>query len=210
MRLLSRLSFVFLLLFGMCAVDAASAQKKDKDKEITDTKKPVEGQAVALGTAVDPKIYKIGAEDVINVRVWREPELSGPVMVRPDGKINIALVGELQAEGLTPDELGKMVVEALKDKLTKPEVFIQVQQVNSKKYYISGEVNRTGSFPLVTPISVFEALSIAGGLREYANQKNIIIVRGTERLKFNYKEVVDGKNLKQNVALQNGDHIIVR
>lgn len=210
MRLLSRFSFVFLLLFGMCAADVASAQKKEKDKEITDTKKPVEGQAAALGTAVDPKTYKLGAEDVINVRVWREPELSGPIMVRPDGKINMALVGELQAEGLTPDELGKAVIEALKDKLTKPEVFIQVQQVNSKKYYISGEVNRTGSFPLVTPVSVFEALSIAGGLREYANQKNIVIVRGTERLKFNYKEVVDGKNLKQNVALQNGDHIIVR
>ena len=111
------------------------------------------------------------------VRVWREPDLSGPMMVRPDGKITLPLIGELRAEGMTPDELGKAITEALKEKLTRPEVFIQVQQVNSKKYYITGEVNRTGSFPLVTPVTVFEALSIAGGLREYANQKNIEIGR---------------------------------
>ena len=206
MRFPSRFSIVFLLVFA----GLASAQKKDKDQDVNETKKGVEVQSTSLGTAVDPKTYKIGAEDVIVVRVWREPDLSGPIMVRPDGKITMPLIGELKAEGMTPDELGKAVTEALKDKLTRPEVFIQVQQVNSKKYYISGEVNRTGSFPLVTPVTVFEALSIAGGLREYANQKNIVIVRGNERLKFNYREVVDGKNLKQNVTLQNGDHIIVR
>lgn len=206
MRFPSRCLIVFLLVFA----GLASAQKKDKEQDVNEAKKGVEVQSGALGTAVDPKTYKIGAEDVIMVRVWREPDLSGPMMVRPDGKITLPLIGELRAEGMTPDELGKAITEALKEKLTRPEVFIQVQQVNSKKYYITGEVNRTGSFPLVTPVTVFEALSIAGGLREYANQKNIVIVRGNERLKFNYKEVVDGKNLKQNVILQNGDHIIVR
>ncbi|MBS1828939.1 MAG: polysaccharide biosynthesis/export family protein [Acidobacteria bacterium] len=207
MRFPSRFSIVFLLVFA----GLASAQKpQKKDQEVSEAKKGVEVPATSLGTAVDPKTYKIGAEDVVNIRVWREAELSGPIMVRPDGKITMPLIGELKAEGMTPDELGKAITEALKDKLTRPEVFIQVQQVNSKKYYITGEVNRTGSFPLVTPITVFEALSIAGGLREYANQKNIVIVRGNDRLKFNYKEVVDGKNLKQNILLQTGDHIIVR
>lgn len=207
MRFPSRFLIVFLLVFA----GLASAQKAPKkDQDVSEAKKGVEVSGTALGTAVDPKTYKIGAEDVINIRVWREAELSGPIMVRPDGKITMPLIGELSAEGMTPDELAKAITEALKEKLTRPEVFIQVQQVNSKKYYISGEVNRTGSFALVTPVTVFEALSIAGGLREYANQKNIVIVRGNERLKFNYREVVDGKNLKQNVALQNGDHIIVR
>lgn len=204
MRFPSRFSIVFLLVFA----GLASAQKKNQ--EVSETKKGVEVPSASLGTAVDPKTYKIGAEDVVNIRVWREAELSGPIMVRPDGMITMPLIGELKAEGMTPDELGKAITEALKDKLTRPEVFIQVQQVNSKKYYITGEVNRTGAFPLVTPVTVFEALSIAGGLREYANQKNIVIVRGNDRLKFNYKEVVDGKNLKQNVVLQSGDHIIVR
>ena len=207
MRLPSRFSIAFYLLFtGL----TAGAQQQQKEREVTEQKKTVDVQPGSLGTAVDPKTYKIGAEDVIAVKVWREPELSGPLMVRPDGKITLPLVGEMQAEGLTPDDLGKAITDALKDKLTRPEVFIQVQQVNSKKYFITGEVNRSGSFPLVTPISVFEAIGIAGGLREYANKKNIVIVRGNERLKFNYKEVIDGKNLKQNVMLQNGDHIIVQ
>ncbi len=205
MRLLCRFAMVSLLFF---AGVAASAQQKEK--ETNDPRRTPEAQSAAFGAAVDPKTYKIGAEDIIRIVVWREAELSGPMMVRPDGKITMPLIGELQAEGLTPDDLGKAVTEALKDKLTRPEVFIQVQQVNSKKYYVTGEVNRTGSFPMVTPITVFEALGIAGGLREYANKKNIVIVRGNERLKFNYNEVVEGKNLKQNITLQNGDHIIVR
>lgn len=207
MRLPSRSAIAFFLLIAGLT---ASAQQQQKEREVTEQKKTVDVQPGSLGTAVDPKTYKIGAEDVIVVKVWREPELSGPMMVRPDGKITLPLVGEMQAEGLTPDDLGKAITEVLKDKLTRPEVFIQVHQVNSKKYYITGEVNRSGSFPLVTPITVFEAIGIAGGLREYANKKNIVIVRGNERLKFNYKEVVDGKNLKQNVTLQNGDHIIVQ
>lgn len=205
MRLLCRFSMVFLLLFAGLA-----AKGQQKEKETNDTRRTPETQAAAFGAAVDPKTYRIGAEDIVKIVVWREAELSGPMMVRPDGKITMPLIGELQAEGLTPDELAKAITEALKDKLTRPEVFIQVQQVNSKKYFVTGEVNRTGSFPMVTPITVFEALGIAGGLREYANKKNIVIVRGNERLKFNYNEVVDGKNLKQNITLQNGDHIIVR
>ena len=207
MRLPSRFAIAFFLVFAGLS---ASGQQQPKEKEVTEQKKSVEVPAGSLGTAVDPKTYKIGSEDVLLVRVWREPELSGPMLVRPDGKITLPLVGEIQAEGLTPDELGKSITEALKEKLTRPEVFIQVQQVNSKKYFITGEVNKTGFFPLVTPITVFEAIAVAGGLREYANKKNIVIVRGSERLKFNYKEVVDGKNLKQNVMLQNGDHIIVQ
>ncbi|MBL8174776.1 MAG: polysaccharide export protein [Bryobacterales bacterium] len=207
MRLPIPISICFLLLLtGL----GAWAQEKGKEKEVNEPRKTIDVPPATLGTAVDPKTYKIGPEDVVAVRVWREPDLSGPLLVRPDGKITLPLIGEMQAEGLTPDELGKAITEALKDKLTRPEVFILVQQVNSKKYYISGEVNRTGSFPLITPVTVFEALSIAGGLREYANKKNIVVVRGNERLKFNYKEVVDGKNLKQNIMLQNGDHIIVQ
>jgi polysaccharide export outer membrane protein len=81
--------------------------------------------------------------------------------------------------------------------------------VNSKKYYITGEVNKTGQFPLVLPVTILEALSQAGGLREFGNGKKIVILRGAERLKFNYNEVIKGKNLQQNIMLQNGDHIIV-
>lgn len=162
-----------------------------------------------MAAPVDPRSYKLGPEDIIHIRVWREPELSGPIMVRPDGKITMPLIGELHAAGETPESLGKLVAEALSKVMNRPEVFIAVQAVNSKKYYISGEVNKVGVFPLITPITVLEAISSAGGLREFANSKRIVIVRGDKRLKFNYKEVIDGKNLQQNILLENGDHVIV-
>jgi len=188
----------------------AQEKKNDTPRPVTETVRAIEDpkmQTVAAG--VDPRNYELGPEDIIFVRVWREPELTGPVLIRPDGKISMPLVGEIHAAGSTPEKLSKDIAEALGKVMNRPEVFIAVQQVNSKKYYITGEVNRTGEFPLITETKVFEAISKAGGLREYANGKKIVIVRGDQRLKFNYKDVVEGKKLDQNVALQNGDHIIV-
>ena len=163
----------------------------------------------AAGALVDPKNYLIGPEDVLLVRVWREADLSGPASVRPDGKITLALGGEVQAAGLTPDALGKKITEVLSNFVNSPQVTVSVQQVNSKRYYISGEVNRSGVFPMVMPTTILEALVNAGGFRDFANSKKIVILRGTKRLNFNYKEVIKGKNLEQNVLLENGDHIVV-
>ncbi len=158
---------------------------------------------------MDPNTYKIGIEDVLFVQVWREQDLTRPVVVRPDGKFSMPLIGEVEAQGLTPNQLQERLAAALEKFLNKPQVFISVQQVNSKRFYISGEVNKTGPFQLVTPITVLEGLSSAGGLREFANGKKIVIMRGNERLKFNYKDVIKGKNMEQNIYLQPGDHIIV-
>jgi polysaccharide biosynthesis/export protein len=158
---------------------------------------------------VDPNTYTIGPEDVLLVRVWREPEHSGSVAVRPDGKISLPLIGELQAGGLTPAALTTQITEALSKFLKRPEVLISVQQVNSKKYYISGEVGRPGSFALAVPTTVLQALTQAGGFRDFANTKKIIIMRGSERLKFNYKDVIKGKNMEQNILLYPDDHIVV-
>lgn len=161
------------------------------------------------GAAVDPKTYKIGAEDIILVRVWREPEISGFYTVRPDGKFTMPLIREVEASGMTPDELSKSLTEKLGQFYNKPDVTVSVQQVLSKKYSIIGEVNRTGPFPLVTPTRVLDALANAGGFHEFANTKKIRIVRGTTRLNFNYNEVIKGKHPEQNVLLENGDLIIV-
>jgi polysaccharide export outer membrane protein len=170
---------------------------------------PKPAAASPVGMAVDPTSYMIGPEDVILVRVWRDNDFSGMHMVRPDGKITLPLVGELTAAGKTPDKLGQEVSESLSKYLTKPEVTIQVQQVNSKKYYITGGVNRAGVFPLIRPTRVLEALGEAGGLREFAKKNKIIILRKGEQIKFNYKDVVSGKKLEQNIYLENGDYIIV-
>ena len=159
--------------------------------------------------AVDPKAYLIGAEDVISIRVWREPENSGQFIVRPDGKISVPLLGEIQASGLTPEQLGASIATGLQKVMVHPEVTVGVEKVNSKKYFIQGEVNRPGSYPLVIDTTVLEALVNAGGFREFANTKKIVILRGSERLKFNYHEVTKGKKMEQNILVKPGDQIIV-
>ncbi len=161
------------------------------------------------GAPVDPSKYVIGAEDILFIKVWREQELTGFYAVRPDGKISLPLAGDIEAVGTTPDQLKQRVVTALQVVMNQPEVMLEVRQVNSKRYYISGEVNKSGPYSLVAPVTVLEALSMAGGLREWANPKKIVIMRKGERLKFNYKEVLKGKNMDQNVTLEPGDHIIV-
>jgi polysaccharide export outer membrane protein len=163
----------------------------------------------AAAAPVDPKTYVIGIQDVISVRVWRERELSGDFVVRPDGKISMPLAGEIEADGLTPDQLKARIVAALETYMNRPEVTLEVRQVNSKRFYMSGEINRPGAYVIISPTTVLEAISNAGGLRDFANGKKIVIMRGNERLKFNYKEVIKGKNMEQNILLQPGDHIII-
>lgn len=166
------------------------------------------GLVVQPAAAVDPNMYKIGAEDVIEVRVWREAELSGQVRVRPDGKITLPLVGDVQASGLTPAELQKKAVEAFSQVLNSPQVIVSVVSVQSKKYYISGQVERSGPFPLVTPTTVLQALSLCG-FKEWAKKGSVVIMRGEQRLKFNYNQVVKGKHIDQNIQLADNDHIYV-
>jgi polysaccharide export outer membrane protein len=168
-----------------------------------------ESLAEAPPAAVDPRTYVIGPEDILLIRVWREPEHSGLVTVRPDGKITLPLIGDIQAAGLTPDKLDAEVTAALSKYINNPDVIVSVQAVRSKRYYVTGEVNRPGAYPLVTPVTVLEALTLAGGFRDFANKKNITILRGNQRFKFNYNEVIKGKKLSQNIVLQNGDYIIV-
>ncbi len=166
--------------------------------------------AQALAAPVDPKTYVLGSEDIIHIRVWREPDLTEAAAIRPDGKITMPLIGDVQAGGLTPVQLAAQITEKLSQFINRPEVMVSVQTVRSKRYYVTGEVNRPGAYPLAVPTTVLEALTLSGGFREFANQKNITILRGTKKFKFNYKEVIQGKNMGQNIPLENGDYIIVR
>lgn len=156
------------------------------------------------------KDYMIGPEDILQVFVWREDAFSRPVAVRPDGKITMPLIGDIQAEGLTPERLSATLKQALSDLINQPEVTVSVLQVNSKKYSIQGGVNRPGSYPLVVKIKIADALAAAGGFQPFANTKKIIIARGTKRLLFNWNDYAKGKKLEQNIELENGDTIIVQ
>jgi polysaccharide biosynthesis/export protein len=192
---------ILLLAAGM-AFAAGGASENGKPE----VAKTIDGSVAA---AVDPVKYQIGPEDVLFIRVWREPDFTLPVAVRPDGKITMPLIGEVRASGQTPMQLTATLKQLLTQYLNNPDVNVFVTEVRSKKFYIDGEVNRPGSFPLVMPTSVLEALSHGGGFREFANTKKIRVLRGDRVLHFNYKEVTQGKHLEQNIAVQNGDHIIV-
>lgn len=171
---------------------------------------PNPGGGEGASAAVDPNKYLIGPEDILFIRTWREPDWTFAAAVRPDGKITVPLVGEVQAAGQTPLQLVKTLTELIGKYVNNPDINVFVQDVRSKKYYIDGEVKKPGPYPLVTPTTVLEALSICGGFQEFANKKKIIILRGSKNFKFNYNEVIKGKNLQQNILLENGDHIIVK
>jgi polysaccharide biosynthesis/export protein len=190
------------------ATEAASAGGPLSDPAKL-AKPNAQGEKILGGAPVDSNTYVIGAEDVLSISVWHEPELTRQVVVRPDGKITLPLVNELPAAGLTTARLSETISQALLKYMNAPEVNVSVQQVNSKKYYIQGEVLKPGSYPLVVPTTVMEGLANAGGFKDFANTKKIAILRGTERLRFNYKEVRGGKRLDQNILLQPGDQIIV-
>jgi polysaccharide export outer membrane protein len=161
---------------------------------------------------VDPRTYLIGPEDIVKIEVFRDQDMSRTVNVRPDGKITMPLIGDIQAEGLTPERLGVQIKEALAQYNKNPEVTISVLAVNSKSFTVSGRVNRVGKWPLTTPIRIFDAIGLAGGFQDFANDKDIQIIRGAQRLRFNYRDFVKGKKeaLDQNIWLQNGDTIVVK
>lgn len=161
------------------------------------------------GAPVDSNGYKIGPADILSIRVWNEPEFSGPVAVHQDGKITLPLVGDLQAGGNTPVQVEKTITTALKKYVVNPLVTVTVQAVESKKYYMDGQINRPGEYPLIVPTTILEAISKAGGLREFANEKHIYVLRESKQIPFNYKDVLRGKHMDQNIELKPGDHIVV-
>ena len=173
------------------------------------------GVAVArsapMGVQVNDTKYVIGARDILSIVVWEQASLSCPTcLVRPDGNITVPLINEIRAAGLTPDDLRRDLAVRFAAIIRDPQVSVQVAQVNSKKYFVQGEVNKPGEVDLVAPTTIMEGLAAAAGFRDFADQKNIIIVRGPQRLRFNYKDVVKGKNLEQNIYLEPGDIIIVK
>jgi polysaccharide export outer membrane protein len=160
----------------------------------------------------DPN-YVIGAQDVLDISVWKEPELTRNVPVRPDGKISLPLLNDVQAAGLTPTALAAQLTTSLKKFVTDPQVTVIVTQINSQRIYILGEVNRAGAYPLLPGMTVLQGLSSAGGFTQFANLKKIYMFRmesGKQvKYPFNYKDVVSGKHPEENVALQAGDTIVV-
>lgn len=192
-----------------CAAAQSQVKPEPAKPQSSGPFNPIGPGSEGVGAPIDPNKYLIGPEDILFIKVWREADFTMPVAVRPDGKITMPLVGEIQAAGQTPLQLTKTITELLTKYVNNPEVTVFVTDVRSKKYYIIGQVNREGAFPLVTPTTVLDALVNAGGFKEFANTKKIKILRGTKVFNFNYNEVTKAKHLEQNINVENGDHIIV-
>jgi len=203
-----RLGRVAAAISILCATAHGQSKPDDAKTQSSAPANPLDHKE-AVGAPVDPNKYQIGPEDVLFIKVWRENDFTLPVAVRPDGKITMPLIGEVEAAGKTPLQLTRSVTDLLSKFINNPDVTIFVTDVRSKKYGIIGEVNRAGSYPLVTPTTVLEALVNAGGFREFAKTKKIKILRGSKVLNFNYNDVTRGKHLEQNIYLENGDKIIV-
>jgi len=182
---------------------------EDKKGEAKDTKPAPTPTAAG---AEDPS-YRIGAQDVLRIDVWREDQLTRTVPVRPDGKITLPLLNDIQAAGLRPMELGDTIREELKKFITNPQVTVTVSEINSRRIYVNGEVNKSGAFQMLPHMTVLQALSGSGGFTAFARIKNIYVLRNENgksiRIPFNYKEAIKGKHPEQNIELQPGDVVVV-
>jgi polysaccharide biosynthesis/export protein len=170
--------------------------------------------AFAQGKSVHtPPGYVIGPLDVVGVLFWKDEDLSAEVVVRPDGKISLPLLNEIEAGGLTPEQLRLRVLESARRFVEDPTVSIVVKQINSRNVFIMGEVLKPGTYPLGGPTSVLQLIAVAGGMTEFAARDEIVLMRTadaqTVRHRVKYNEVLKGKNLEQNLLLQPGDTVVV-
>jgi polysaccharide export outer membrane protein len=169
--------------------------------------------ASVVGPAPVFSEFQIGPEDVLGVVFWREKDLTLDVTVRPDGVVTIPLIGEMQTAGKTPTVLASEIQKAAGRYLTEPNVTVIVRQINSRKIYITGEVNAPGAYPLTRPLTIVQAIALAGGVREFAERSDITVLRQeegrTRALTFNYEDVARGRRLEQNLELRPGDTIVV-
>jgi polysaccharide export outer membrane protein len=202
------LSHIRLLLTGvlLCA-PLAVAQDTSAQKPEASAK-----PAVVAAGPLDAD-YKIGPQDVLRIDVWKEPDISRTIPVRPDGKISLPLLNDVQAAGLTAMQLATSLRDGFSKYLTSPQVTVTVTEINSRRVYVTGEVSRAGALPLLPNMTVLQALSSAGGFTQFAKLKGIYVLRNEDgkqvKHPFNYKEVVKGNLAEQNILLQPGDVIVV-
>lgn len=167
--------------------------------------------AAANAAVAAPEGFVIGPDDVLSIVFWRDKDMSSQVTVRPDGKISLPLLNEVQAAGLTPEDLRAQLVDESKRFFENPSVTVVVHQINSRKVFITGQVAKPGHYVITAPTTVLQLISMAGGLKDFADSKNIVILRHesgqTSSYSFNYREI--RRNLRQNIELKPGDTVVV-
>lgn len=212
-------------VFGQGVLSVVAQDTKDKDAQTTASAPAPDAAASAAATAapaptkqapaINKDEYVIGNGDELYINVWKEPDLTRNVPVRPDGMITLPLVGDIKASGLTPTKLEEDLTKQLGSFVSNPSVTVTVQGVHSQKYNVVGEVQKPGTYELSgPPTTVLDAIATAGGLKDFAKSKKIYILRvGADgkqtRMPFNYKDVIKGEHMDQNIVLEPRDTIVV-
>ncbi len=212
-QVLLTLLVVVLAATALSAAQQPKSPPRENGKEKTDPSKPI--RVTEQPFKIEPTdTYVIGPDDVLAINVWREPEISRTLPVRPDGSISLPLVGEIKASGQTPLELQAKITEELRAYLSNPQVTVIVQDVRSQRFNIVGEVVRPGSYTLARPMTVLDAIATAGGFAQWAKTSKIYVLRRNKDgsrliIPFNYKDVIKGKKFYQDLELEPGDTIVV-
>lgn len=205
---------VIAVMGGCLVLAAAAVPQSDGGTQAADEKKENSNPPATVSQAAPGNDYRIGISDVLEVHVWKEPELTRVAVVRPDGKISLPLAGEILADGKTATELREIVTKRLSEYVSHPEVSVMVQQINRLRYYVIGEVNNPGAYPLTAPVTLTQALAMAGGFREWADKGKIMVQRAAEdgktvRIYFDYKAWVKNTWKYGNIELVDGDVVVV-
>ncbi len=205
---------ILLVCGGQVGGQTATASQTVGDPSSARVDSP-QAQAPAAQRAIrTDDTFFIGNDDVLAISVWKEPDLTKQIPVRSDGKISLPLIGDIQAAGRTPSQLEIDITEKLKSYITDPQVAVIVQQINSLKFNILGQVIKPGLYPLTAGTTIVDAIATAGGFKDFAKKKGVYILRpspGGSDLKygFNYQDFIKGKNTKQNIMIKPRDTIIV-
>ena len=209
--ILSKLIALFtVLVMAAGMVQAQSAPEKAKDdkaKATPEMAKPSDDKAKS-------DEYVIGPDDVLSIVVWKEPDFTKIVPVRPDGMISVALAGDIKAAGLTVRQLQENLKKQLTAYVANPEVSVTVQEFRSQKFNVMGQVNKPGAYPLTGPTTILDAIALSGGFRDFAKTKKIYVLRTTAdgkqvKLPFNYNEVIKGNQMDTNIQLESRDTVVV-
>jgi len=200
------------LLFFAPSFSTSTQEPATNSAATQKTSSPAKASTTENNSSKDAD-YRIGPQDVIRIDVWKEPDVSRSVPVRPDGKISMPLLNDVQAAGLTSLELAAAIRDGLSKFMTSPQVTVTISEVNSRRIYVTGEVARQGAQNMLPNMTVLQALSAAGGLTQFAREKKIYIVRTVDGKQvtypFDYKGALTGKHPETNILLQGGDMIVV-
>jgi polysaccharide biosynthesis/export protein len=206
---LSAIRFGIVCLVCVLAADASAQQRPPQASAAPASS----ADPKATGNIALPAGYLIGAGDILSVVFWRDKEMSAEVTVRPDGNVSLPLLNDIAAAGITPEQLRTKIVEVASKYLEEPNATVVVKEVHSRNVFITGNVAKPATYPLLNDMTVLQLIAAAGGLQEYADSKNIVVIRSenghSQYHKFNYKDVVGQKNVQQNIALKPGDTVVV-